>query len=162
VSDQTPPTPPSSPDGATPPQAPPAPPAAPPYAPAYGAAQPPAYGEQPPAYGQQPPAYGQAPGYAPYPYSTAPKTNALAIVSLVSAVAAFVVLPFIGSLVAVITGHIALRQLKTSGESGRGMALGGTITGWVSLGLGIVVIAFFVFIAIAAAAAGAGAYNSYS
>jgi len=35
----------------------------------------------------------------------------------------------------VITGHIALGQIKTSGENGRGFALAGVIIGWVSLGL---------------------------
>jgi hypothetical protein len=89
-------------------------------------------------YPQQPAPYGYA---APaYPYAAAPKTNALAITSLVAAIAGFVILPFIASIVAVITGHISLRQLRTSGEGGRGMALAGTIVGWVGVAGGILFI----------------------
>ena len=64
--------------------------------------------------------YGQQPdGQQPFPQ--APKTNTLAIISLVSA--------FFVSLAAIITGHIALGQIKRSGESGRGLALAGLILG---------------------------------
>ncbi len=101
-----------------------------PAAPAYGSA--PAYGT-PPAYGSAP-AYGAAPGYG---YGAPAKTNTLAIVSLIASISSFVILPFIGSIVGVITGHMSLNQLKTSGEQGRGMALAGTIVGWVGLGLTI-------------------------
>lgn len=110
------------------------PPAPPAYgsAPAYGSV--PAYGSAPaePAYGS--PAYGAAPAYG---YGAPAKTNTLAIVSLISSIASFVILPVIGSIVGVITGHMSLNQLKTSGEQGRGMALAGTIVGWVGLGLTI-------------------------
>jgi hypothetical protein len=103
---------------------------------------PPAYGSQPgygaPAQAQAPygaPAYPQQPyGYGPG-YGYGPKQNTLAIVSLIAGIAAFVILPLIASIVAVITGHMSLKQLKTSGEGGRGMALTGTILGWVGIGL---------------------------
>ncbi|MFG6401306.1 MULTISPECIES: DUF4190 domain-containing protein [unclassified Microbacterium] len=91
----------------------------------------PAAYSQPP-YTAQPYGYGSAAGYG---YPAAQRTNALAVTSLVAAIAAFVVVPVLGSIVAVITGHISLRQLKTSGESGRGMALAGTIIGWVGVAL---------------------------
>lgn len=137
----------------SPPPAPTAPPTAPPVAPpAPGAAYPPpAYGSQPsygaaPAYGT-PPAYG-APAYTPYP--SAPKANVLAIVSLIASISGFVFLPFIGSVAGVITGHISLRQLRTSGEGGRGMAIAGTVVGWVGVALSLIVGVFFViwFVAI--------------
>lgn len=60
------------------------------------------------------------------------KTNTLAIVSLVSA--------FFISIVAVITGHMALKQIEQTGEQGRGLALTGLVIGYVSLGLGIVMV----------------------
>jgi hypothetical protein len=86
-----------------------------------------------------------------YGYGAPAKTNTLAIVSLVASIAAFVILPFIGSVVGVITGHIALGQIKRTGEQGRGLALGGTIAGWVGLGLTILgvilAIMFFSFFA---------------
>jgi hypothetical protein len=123
-------------------------PAAPAAPPAYSA--PPAYGTTPgygttQAYGTAP-AYGAAPAYS---YGATAKTNTLAIVSLIASIAAFIIVPFVGSVVGVITGHMSLNQLKTSGEQGRGMALAGTIVGWVGLGLAILgiiaAIAFFGF-----------------
>ncbi|MFK4837032.1 DUF4190 domain-containing protein, partial [Microbacterium sp. ZW T2_14] len=101
-----------------------------------GAYPPPPYGTAAPAapsYGTAP-AYGAAPGYG---YGAQPKTNTLAIVSLIASIASFIIVPFVGSVVGVITGHMSLNQLKTSGEQGRGMALAGTIVGWVGLGLAI-------------------------
>ena len=50
-------------------------------------------------------------GYAPAPA----KTNSLAIAALVSS--------FFISLLGVILGHIALNQIKTTGEGGRGLAI---------------------------------------
>ncbi|EZP29534.1 DUF4190 domain-containing protein [Microbacterium oleivorans] len=170
----------------TPPQpsnAPPAPPApdssasvAPPYAPsAYG--QPPAapvYGQQSPGapvYGQQysqpgypqpgygQPAYGQ-PGYG-YAVAPARPTNVLAIVSLIASIAGLTILPFVASIVGIITGHMALKQLKTSGENGRGLALGGTIVGWVGGGILLLIIAFWL-IFIVAFAASAPAFTQVS
>ena len=45
-------------------------------------------------------------------------------------------------------GHISLNQLKTNGENGRGMALAGTIVGYVGLALWILgTILFFAFFA---------------
>jgi hypothetical protein len=57
------------------------------------------------------------------------KLNTLAVVSIATA------LTSIGAVAAIITGHVALTQIKKSGESGRGLALAGTIVGYVTLGL---------------------------
>ena len=84
----------------------------------------------PPAYG---PVYGQPGAPYAYGYPPAPRTNPLAIVSFVSA--------FVMSIVAVITGHIALSQIKRTGEGGRGFALAGLIIGYAGIGLAVV---FFV------------------
>ncbi|GAA5030266.1 DUF4190 domain-containing protein [Microbacterium fluvii] len=162
MSDQNP-TPPAA-DQPEPPAAPAGypqtpPPAAPTYgqptpgaAPVYG--QPPAYGAAP-AYGAPPaygtgPAYGSAPAYGAYAPA---KTNSLAIVSLIASIAGLTVIPLIGTIVGIITGHMSLSQLKTSGEGGRGMALAGVIIGWVSLALGVlfVILAFALFIPLAIA-----------
>lgn len=109
----------------TPPPAnqPPAAPAyQPPAAPAYQQPAPPAYGAQQPA----PPAYGQ-----PYGQPTGPdKYNVLAIVSFVSS--------FFISLVAVITGHIALSQIGKTGEKGRGLAIAGLVLGYLGILTGII------------------------
>jgi hypothetical protein len=57
--------------------------------------------------------------------------NTLAVVSIASA------LTSIGAVAAIITGHVALTQIKKSGESGRGLALAGTIIGYVTVALWI-------------------------
>lgn len=101
---------------------------APPAAPAYSAPAAPAYG---------------APAYSA-PASS--KTNVLAIVSLVSA--------FFISLVAIITGHIALSQIKKTGEQGRGLAIAGLIIGYVGLVIGILWIVFAIVLAGVAASQG--------
>lgn len=78
---------------------------------------------------------------APTPYASAPtgpKTNTLAIVSLV--------LAFFISLGAIICGHIALSQIKKTGENGRGLAMAGLILGYVGFVLGFILVVFsFVF-----------------
>lgn len=53
------------------------------------------------------------------------KLNTLAVVSLASAVS------WVGSVAGVITGHIALAQIKRSGEKGRGLAIAGLIVGYL-------------------------------
>ena len=53
--------------------------------------------------------------------------NTLAVASLASGVSLF------GAPAAVITGHVALQQLKSSGEKGRWMALVGVVLGYVGI-----------------------------
>jgi hypothetical protein len=65
------------------------------------------------------------------------KTNTLAIVSLV--VALFV--PLVGA----ILGHVAMGQIKKTGEQGRGIALAGVIIGWAFTAL-VIVSAVFAFV----------------
>ncbi|WP_165906008.1 DUF4190 domain-containing protein [Agromyces badenianii] len=127
------------------PEQPAVPPTAP-AAPAYGEPQAaaPAYGQ--PAYGQ--PAYGQAP---------ATKTNTLAIVSLVASIAG-VVIWGIGFIVGVICGHIALGQIKKTGEQGRGLAVAGLIVGYIGIVLSI--IGVIIFIALFASLASSGSFDT--
>ncbi len=103
---------------------PPPPPSGP--APAYGAVPP---ATPAPSYPQPATAYGQPP---------ATKTNTLAIVSLVASIAGIVILWGIGSIAAVICGHISLSQIKKTGEQGRGMALAGLIIGYAGIVLAII------------------------
>ena len=93
------------------------------------------YGMQPPAY-QQAPAYSQAPGYNGYGQPASERYNVLAIVSLISA--------FFVSLAAVITGHIALSQIKRTGEKGRGLAIAGLVLGYLGV-IGGIIAAILVF-----------------
>lgn len=105
-----------------------------------GAYPPPAAGAYPPPAPGVPPS-----GYAPA-YPAGPRTNTLAIVSLIASISAFVVLPFLGSVAGVITGHLALSQIGRTGEQGRGLALGGLIAGYIGVGLavlGVIVLLLF-------------------
>ena len=88
------------------------------------------------------------PAAAPYAAApTGPKTNTLAIVSLV--------LAFFISLGAVICGHIALSQIKKTGENGRGLAIAGLILGYLGLIAGLIgTIIWISFFAIAASSGG--------
>ena len=76
-------------------------------------------------------------------------TNALALVSLISGILGWTVVPWLGSVVAVITGHMARAELRRNPETqeGDGFAIGGLVLGWSMLGLSIlgilVVILFF-------------------
>ena len=65
------------------------------------------------------------------------ETNPLAIISLVFGILGWVALPFLGALIAVITGHIARGQIRESrGEyQGDGLAMAGLILGYLSLAL---------------------------
>lgn len=73
-----------------------------------------------------------APQFVPTPVLP---TNVLSIISLVTGLLGFTFAPFIGSVAAVITGHLALNQIKHTQEQGRGMAVAGLILGYVALGL---------------------------
>ena len=76
------------------------------------------------------------PPYGAYP--TAPGTNVLAIISLIAA--------FLMPIAGVITGHIALGQIRRTGEQGEGLAKAGLILSYVFIGLGILAaIAYVIF-----------------
>lgn len=87
----------------------------------------------------------------------APQTNVLAIVSLVAGVAGLTVLPFLGSIVAVVTGHIGRKELRAKGQNGDGLAIAGLITGYIGIGLGLLV-ALILFIFFGALVAAGGMY----
>lgn len=75
-----------------------------------------------------------APAAQPTVVQSAP-TNTLAIITLIAAF----VLPLAG----IITGHIALKQLKTSGESGHALAKWGLILSYIFVGLAVIGIIFW-------------------
>jgi hypothetical protein len=117
---------PTSPAAATPPPSAP-PPAAPPGTP-----------------GWYPPP-GVAPGYAP-----PQKTNNAAIISLIAGIAQFVICPFVGAIVAIVTGHVARGQIKRAqgAEGGRGLATAGLVLGYVGIALTVLaIVALIVFFA---------------
>jgi peptidyl-prolyl cis-trans isomerase B (cyclophilin B) len=64
--------------------------------------------------------------------SSAQKTNGIAIAALISS--------FFVSVLGIILGFVALNQIKTSGEQGRGLALAGIIIGFVAVGITVLII----------------------
>lgn len=92
---------------------------------------------------QAPPQYTAPQPYsAPQPYGAAPArpSSGLAITSLVCGIAGVVlfwaILPMLASIAAVITGHMALGQIRrTPGLGGRGMAIAGLVMGYIMVGV---------------------------
>lgn len=77
------------------------------------------------------------------------QTSALAITSLVLGVLGWSLLPFLGSIGAIITGHMARAEIRRQPErlEGDGLAVGGLVLGWASIIIGVVsvvvLVAFF-------------------
>ena len=71
-----------------------------------------------------------APGFVP---QAGGSTSGLAVASMVLGI---LWIYWVGSLLAVIFGHIALRKIKSSAglQQGRGMAIAGVVLGWVGVG----------------------------
>jgi len=71
--------------------------------------------------------------------SSVRQTSTLAIISLVAGILGWVALPFIGSLTAIITGHMARSEIRRlpAQYDGDGLALAGLILGWVNVALWI-------------------------
>jgi hypothetical protein len=68
------------------------------------------------------------------------RTSTMALVSLIAGIVGLTLLPFLGSLAAVITGYMARKEIRQSAGavSGDGMATAGLIMGWIGLVLGLV------------------------
>lgn len=84
----------------------------------------------------------QHPGYATtYGYAYAPGaqvgTNGLAIASMVLGI---LWLWWVGSVLAVVFGHISLGQIKRTGQSGRGMAVAGLVLGYLGVAVFVLVL----------------------
>lgn len=71
-------------------------------------------------------------------------TSAMAVVSLVSGIAAWCVLPLIGAIVAIVCGHLARGEIRRSqGQiEGDGLAVVGLVLGYVQLAFGFIVLLF--------------------
>jgi hypothetical protein len=90
--------------------------------------------------GAAPPApYGPPPS-APYgysPYAPLQSTNGLAIASMVLGI---LWIYWIGSILAVIFGFVAMSQIKQRNQGGKGMATAGLVLGFIGLGTLVLVI----------------------
>ncbi|MDJ0334196.1 MAG: DUF4190 domain-containing protein [Rhodoglobus sp.] len=79
-----------------------------------------------------------------------PKTNVLAIIALIGG--------FVVPLAGIIVGFIALNQIKTTGEAGRGLAIGGIVVGFVVGALTLLIIAVSVILPLVLV----GSYGGYN
>jgi hypothetical protein len=68
-----------------------------------------------------------------------PRTSTMAIVSLILGALTWVMLPVVGAIAAVITGHMAKKEIRESGGwlTGDGLASAGLVLGYVHLGLAV-------------------------
>jgi hypothetical protein len=86
----------------------------------------------------------------PYPplAPAGPRTSTMAIISLIGGIAGWTVLPFLGSIAAIICGHIAKSEIKKSAGmvGGNGMATAGLIMGYLSIALGVCLICVLVIL----------------
>ena len=73
----------------------------------------------------------------------APTTNGFAVASLVLGILGWTLLPFLGSVGAVIFGHMARGQIRRAArlQDGDGLAVAGLVLGWLSIVLWLLTLA---------------------
>lgn len=74
------------------------------------------------------------------------QTSTLAIISLVAGILGWTLLPFLGSIGAIIFGHLARGEIRRSNGQldGDGLAITGLVLGWVNVVIAILAIMAFI------------------
>ena len=73
------------------------------------------------------------------------QNSSLAIISLVAGILGWTLLPFLGSLAAIVTGHMARKEIRRNPAlDGDAMAVIGLVLGWAAVILSILGILLFV------------------
>ena len=82
-----------------------------------------------------PPSYGQ-------------QTSSLAVISLISGIASYFIVPLLGAIAAIITGNMAKKEIKQNPGlyTGLSMANWGVILGWVDIAFSIIGACFFILV----------------
>jgi len=75
-----------------------------------------------------------------------PPTNTWTVVSLVSGILSWFLCPFVGGILAVLSGHIGHSQIKRSGEGGAGLATAGLVLGYFHLAVFALIAVFWLFL----------------
>ena len=80
-----------------------------------------------------------------YPDPPVP-VNSMAVISLVLGITSYSILPLIGAIAAIVTGHMAKQEIKANPYkySGEGLATAGLILGYAHLALVLITFAFFI------------------
>lgn len=70
------------------------------------------------------------------------RTSTLAVVSLITGILGWTLLPWLGAIVAIITGHMARSEIRRDPENleGDGLAVAGLVLGWLMVGLSLLVL----------------------
>lgn len=109
----------------------------------------------PPSQAEQP----QQPAQYVQPVPQTEQTNGMAIAAMILGILGFVwILPFIGSLLGVIFGAMALKQIKQGQGTGKGMAHAGLWLGVAGLAIFLLVIFVGILIGIMGAASSSSSY----
>ncbi|QCO67835.1 DUF4190 domain-containing protein [Luteimonas yindakuii] len=76
------------------------------------------------------------------------QTSVLAVLSLVFGILGWTLLPGLGAIVAVVTGHIARAEIRRTPQTleGDGLAIAGLVLGWLGIVLGIVLVALMLLV----------------
>jgi hypothetical protein len=98
-----------------------------------------------------PPAVQTQPSTAPATYTG--ETNTLAVVSLISGIVSWFAVPLIGGVVAVVTGHMAKREIRRTGEKGETFATVGLVLGYLHLAVVLLIAALVVLVLVGTFAA---------
>ena len=97
------------------------------------------------------------PDQPPYPPAApAAPTSNLALASLITGVLAWVLLPIVGAIAAIITGHMAQSEIRNSAGrlTGNGLAIAGLVLGYGQLFLIVVPLCMIVLLALLGPAIG--------
>ena len=97
------------------------------------------------------------PNLPPYsPAAPAAQTSTLAIVSLIAGILSWLIVPILGAIVAIITGHAARKDIAASlgTRTGNGLATAGLILGYAQVILLVVPLAMICLLALLGPAIG--------
>ena len=76
------------------------------------------------------------------------QTSTLALISLIAGILGWTLVPFFGSIAAVICGHMARKEIRQQPDrlEGDGLAIGGLVLGYLSIAMAVLaVLALFLF-----------------
>ncbi|MFD0590093.1 DUF4190 domain-containing protein [Paenibacillus sp. GCM10027627] len=98
------------------------------------------------------------------PHYQPPKTNGKAIATLVLGILSLVLfyVGFVPGVVGIILGAISLKEIKKSGDQGRGLAIAGLVCSIIGTLLWGIILLAIVAVFIFAAAEGSSSYSNYS
>ena len=70
------------------------------------------------------------------------QTSTLAIVSLIAGILGWTVVPFFGSIAAVICGHMARKEIRLAPDrlEGDGLAVAGLVLGYLSIAMALLIV----------------------